>query len=190
MIINKININEGGLSRLWQHAQGNDDFAIIGSQDKDTREDRSSELYQKLSKINAKYKISWKHLRGSYTYEDGSVGEEKSVIIFGIKKEDALKLGKDLNQETIIWHDDDFFGLLKPNGEVDSKFSADPQNMTFKDVEEFGSRLAHARNINSGKKFAFKLEQVLPKKPGSSITHMLDENAKPRYITLFEKEFK
>ena len=117
MVINKININEGGLSRLWQHTQGNDEFAIIGSQDKDTREDRSSELYQKLSKINAKYKISWKHLRSSYTYEDGSVGEERSVIVFGIKKEDALKLGKDLNQETIIWHDDDFFGLLKPNGE-------------------------------------------------------------------------
>ena len=61
--------------------------------------------------------------------------------------------------------------------------------MTFKDVEEFGSRLAHSRNINSTKKFAFKLEQVLPKRTGSSITHMLDENAKPRYITLIEKEF-
>ena len=190
MVINKININEGGLSRLWQHTQGNGEFAIIGSQDKDTREDRSSELYRELSKINTKYKISWKHLRGSYTYEDGSVSEERSVIVFGIKKEDALKLGKDLNQETIIWHDDNFFGFLKPNGEVDGRFSTDPQNMTFKDVEEFGSRLAHSRNINGGKKFAFKLEQVLPKKPGSSITHMLDENAKPKYITLFEKEFK
>ena len=189
MVINKININEGGLSRLWQHTQGNGEFAIIGSQDKDTRKDRSRELYRKLSKINDKYKISWKHLRGSYTYKDGSVGEEKSVIIFNIKKEDALKLGKDLNQETIIWHDDNFFGFLKPNGEVDGKFSADLQNMTFKDVEEFGSRLAHARNINSGKKFAFKLEQMLPKRAGSSITHMLDENAKPRYITLIEKEF-
>ena len=62
--------------------------------------------------------------------------------------------------------------------------------MTFKDVEEFGSRLAHSRNINGGKKFAFKLEQILPKRAGSSITHMLDENAKPEYITLFEKEFK
>ena len=47
--INKIEhkrIDEGGLSRLYNHIKDQDTFAVIGSQDKDTGEDRSNELYQ------------------------------------------------------------------------------------------------------------------------------------------------
>ena len=45
-------LNEGGLSRIWQytHKEGLN-FAIIGSQDMDTKEDRSKELRRELSSL-------------------------------------------------------------------------------------------------------------------------------------------
>lgn len=160
-------IKEGGLSRLWQHTQNKngETFAIIGCQDKDTKELHKDILINWVQSM-AKKGCSYKYLEGTFTYSDGTLGVEPSVIIFNVNKQDALdiaKPGKDhLNQESIIWKDDNYFGFLTPDGVPDGKFSTDPQNMTFSDVEKFGSRLAHHHNINQLKKFAFKLESVRP----------------------------
>lgn len=113
-------IDEGGLSRLYNHIKDQDTFAVIGSQDKDTGEDRSNELYNIV--MNPKYKLQgFNWLMGTYTYDDPNkpVAREKSMILYNLSKEDALKIGEKLNQETILWKDPNFFGYIYvDSGEV------------------------------------------------------------------------
>lgn len=170
-------LREGGLSRIWQHTQGANTFAIIGSQDKDTKEDRSKELIQKVSNLSAKNrgKIGYKYLFGRYEYEDGSIGEELSIIIFNIDKEDAVRIGKEVNQESIIWKDDSFFGFLNQQGQEDGSFTSDVRNMNLsdEDIKLFGSRLAKHKNKNQLSWYKFVMEQYIPTgKDVSSIRNM------------------
>ena len=113
-------IDEGGLSRLYSHIKDNNTFAVIGSQDKDTGEDRSQELYNIAMLGRFKFKgFNW--LLGTYTYDDPDkpVARENSMIFYNISKEDALRIGKKLNQETILWKDPEFFGYIYvDSGEV------------------------------------------------------------------------
>ena len=181
-------LNEGGLSRIWQHTNGNGTFAIIGSQDKDTKEDRSDELISAVSSLSRENrgKIGYKYLFGRYQYEDGSVGEELSIIIFNIPKERALKICRDLNQESIIWKDDSFFGFLDSNGNEDGRFSNNVDNMNFsdEDVRLFGSRLAKHKNKNQTKWFKFVMEQYIPQE--SSAVRNMALNRTRKRETLFE----
>lgn len=177
-IIGKYRMNElteGGLSRIWSHTKDDDTFAIIGSQDKDTKEDRSNELIFKVSEYASKHRgeVGYKYLFGRYTYEDGTVGEELSIIIFNISKEKALKIAKDINQDSIIWKDSDFFGFLTPDGYEDGRFSSFEKNMNFsdEDIKLYGSRLARHKNKNQLKWFKFIMEQNEPSSR-SSIRNM------------------
>lgn len=158
----KKKVNEGGLSRIWQHTKDDDTFAIIGSQDKDTKEDRRDELIDMVSRLSHKRdsKIGYKPLFGRYEYEDGTVVEELSLIIFNINKDDSLRIAQKLNQESIIWKDADFFGFLTANGEEDGEFSYTQNNMNFSDddIKLYGSRLARHKNKNQQKWFKFVME--------------------------------
>lgn len=164
-------INENSLSRLWQHTQDDTTFAIIGSNDKDTHEDRSKELMQLVRENSFKNsRNGWSNLEGTYTYEDGHTEVERSCIIYNITKQNALNIAKELNQESIIWKDEDFFGIIGVDGDIMYKFTKDPKNMSFEDVENFSSRLMQKNNINkhnSGKAFNFKLEKLYPNKKSS-----------------------
>ncbi len=113
-------IDEGGLSRLYNHIKDNGTFAVIGSQDKDTGEDRSKELYDLVGNYSRKGRMrGYNWLLGKYIYDDGRTGDENSLILYNISKEDALKIGKQLNQETILWKDPEFFGYIYvDSGEV------------------------------------------------------------------------
>lgn len=182
---------EGGLSRIWQHTQDDSTFAIVGSQDKDTQEMHDKELNNWISRMSTKYKTGYRKTIGRYSYQDGMIGEEPSAIIYNVPLDEVKKFAfntvdkKGINQESIVWKDKDFFGILYADGSVD-KFTKEPKNMTFSDVEEFGSRLANQMNHNKGKLFAFKFEQMVPTRSGSGITHIGDKNAQTKYETLFE----
>lgn len=106
-------IDEGGLSRLYGHIKDQNTFAVIGSQDKDTGEDRSDKLLNLVGDLSRKGKVKgYNWLLGKYVYDDGRLGEENSLIVYNITKEDALEIGKKLNQETILWKDPNFFGYI------------------------------------------------------------------------------
>lgn len=150
-------LEEASLSRLYQHTKDKDTFAIIGSQDQTTREDRSKELLGKVKNVSSKYpKIGFNKLEGTYTYEDGTQGIENSLIIYNIPKDEALNIADELNQESIIWKDGDFFGFLKPDGQVDGTFDNQDKNMSFDDkiTSMYGSKLKG--NNNSSKPFVFE----------------------------------
>ena len=150
-------LEEASLSRLYQHTKDKDTFAIIGSQDQTTREDRSKELLGKVKNVSSKYpKIGFNKLEGTYTYEDGTQGIENSLIIYNIPKDEALNIADELNQESIIWKDGDFFGFLKPDGQEDGTFDNQDKNMSFDDkiTSMYGSKLKG--NNNSSKPFVFE----------------------------------
>lgn len=161
-------LNETSLSRILQHTQDKDTFAVIGSQDKDTKKDRYTELLDEIAKLQKKYsdkKIGFNHLKGTYTYEDGTVGTESSLIIYNIPKEEALRIAKKLNQESIIWKDDNFFGFLTAEGKEDGDLG---RGLSFdKDaVQAYGSRLSSKHN--KGKPFIFEAFLVTTTNRGSN----------------------
>lgn len=163
LINESFELNETGLSRINQHISDKGTFAIIGSQDKDTKKDRFNELISEVSKVTDKAKkedrkVGFNHLEGTYTYDNGEVGTEKSLIIYNITKEEAMRIMRKLNQESIIWKDDSFFGFLDANGNEDGTFNG---NMSFnKDmVSQFGSKLRGKHNNAQGFVFeAFLVE--------------------------------
>ena len=177
-------LNEGGISRIWQHTQDDDTFAIIGSQDKDTKEDRSKELIKKVRELN----LGFKPLFGSYEYEDGTIGKELSLLIPNISLEDAKRLMNEVNQECIIFKDKDFFGFIDQNGNPDGEFSKDAYNMNFsdEDIKIFGSRLAKHKNENQKKPWKFVMEQYIPEERNS--VRNIGENHKKEKIFELDRD--
>ena len=158
-----------GLSRIWQYTHNNQNFAIVGTQDKDTKVDRTNELVSlirnlmdeqvRTKKPIGEPMITYKKLEGHYIYDDGTQGTENSFLINNITKEKALELGRTINQESILWKDDNFFGYIYcSDGHPDMSFSRADRNMSFNkdDVYAFGSRLKSKHNEGQG--FTFVAE--------------------------------
>ncbi len=156
LIKEKLNENklfEVGLSRFWQHTKNKSTFAIIGTQDQDTKESRYNDMMDLILKLSRKKAgIVFNHIDGLYTYDNGQQGREDSIIIYNLSKEDALNIGRKLNQESIIWQDDSFFRLIYcKDGSVDMTFKNNLKNMKFseEDIKNFASKIAgkgHAKN--------------------------------------------
>ena len=155
----KRRLNEVNISRIWQHTKDDSTFAIVGSIDKDTGEDHTKELFD-FARSRLSDKKGFTKLEGTYTYKDGHKDVENSLILYNIPKDEALKLAKDLNQESIIWKDKDFFGFLTADGTPDGEFKNEDRNMTLSgpDLELYGSRLAQHKN----RKFIFELYAAGP----------------------------
>lgn len=150
---------EASYSRIYQHIQDDSTFAIIGSEDKDTGEDRYNELVNLLRKVSvkAKHHIGFNKIDGTYKYQNGpskgDIGFEDSLIIYNIPKEKALEMGRKINQESIVWKDKDFFGIIYcSDGSTMMEFSGKTMNFskaTEKDTE-FGSKLKNDKSKGLG----------------------------------------
>lgn len=88
--------------------------AIIGSRDKDTGEDRSSELLFRISTIAKRHLglLNYEYLFARYEYEDGGTIEESIYLLFDSDKSLAFRLACDYDQGSIIWKDENCFGIL------------------------------------------------------------------------------
>ena len=154
---------EASYSKIYQHTQDDNTFAIIGSEDKDTEENRKRELYDLVKKYQDKIgkRLGFNKVDGAYTYQDNNNNEkrvalEDSLIIYDIDKQGALNIARQLNQESIVWKDKDFFGILYTNGSVMAEFKNDPhKNMNFSGAEEagFGTKLPKDKYSKLGFKF-------------------------------------
>lgn len=155
-------LNEASYSRIYQHTQDDSTFAIIGSEDKDTGANRKRELYDLLRKYKEKtgLRLGFNQAKGVYTYQDGNqekkVAQEDSLIIYDIDKKGALDIADAINQESIVWKDPNFFGILYTNGTVMTEFDNQAgNNMNFTGAESagFGTRLNNDNISNLGFKF-------------------------------------
>ena len=155
-------LSEASYSRIYQHTQDDSTFAIIGSEDKDTGENRKRELYDLLKKYKDKsgLRLGFNQAKGVYTYQDNNqekkVAQEDSLIIYDIDKQGALDIANALNQESIVWKDADFFGILYTDGSVMTEFDNQVgNNMDFSGAEQsgFGTKLNNDKVSNLGFKF-------------------------------------
>lgn len=160
---NKIQ-NEASYSRIYQHTQDDSTFAIIGSEDKDTKEDRSYELHDLVRRYSRKRHIGFNIVWGTYTYQSNGINKEvaneESVILYNIDKKTALEIANKINQESIVWKDKDFFGIIYTDGSVMVEFENKPsENMSFSKAGEvgFGTKL-RKDTIN---KFGFTFEGTI-----------------------------
>lgn len=133
--------NEANYSRIYRHTQDDSTFAIIGSEDKDTQEDRSSELLDLVYKYSRKKHIGFNVVKGTYIYQSGDkekrVLQEKSLILYDTDKKTALDIAKKINQETILWKDPEFFGVIYTDGSVMAELEKEPEkNMSFLKAEK------------------------------------------------------
>lgn len=166
---------EASLSRLYQHTKNKDTFAVIGSQDKDSKKSRFNELKSLVSRLREKVSnIGFNYLEGTYTYENGEQGIEDSLIIYNIPKQNALDIAKQLNQESIIWKDDNYFGFLDTNGNEEGTFNKGSMTFDDKITNMFGSRL----KSGNGYKPAFAFECKLIETDSSGSTFSKQHNAK------------
>lgn len=185
---------EASYSRIYQHTQDDSTFAIIGSDDHGV--DRYDELVINLREITKKHKgkkIGFNLVDGTYTYqeEDGSVGNitfEKSLMIYNINKDEALDLGNSIGQQTIVWKDPKFFGLLYGDGSVFIEFENKPgKNMNFSGAsvpdEEgniFGTKLPNDKKNAIGFRFEGTVHYpkviVKPYKIGGKTNDVLEEH--------------
>lgn len=159
------NLLEASYGRIYQHLTDSVTFAIIGSQDKDTYESRYDELRELIRKYSNKGKVrGFNFVNGTYTYDSGTVGFEKSFILYNIEKETALEIGRLLNQESIIWKDEDFFGIIYvSDGSTMVTFDKRTLNFTrpnnaTDDDDKFGTKLPKDK-IN---KYGFQFEGYIP----------------------------
>lgn len=172
----KFKLIESNLSRIWQKKTKNrKQFAIIGSVDKDTGVDRYCELRSMVGDLSLKNRnqhIGWVNLKGTYTYENGITSEKMSLLIDNITKEQALYIAQKINQESIIYKDEKFFGFLDMDGNSIGQFSNDEKNMSFSSehTKLFGSKL-NSRH-NKGQPFLFKMEKLSPKYAQSSVKNI------------------
>lgn len=155
-------LNEASYSRIYQHTQDDSTFAIIGSEDKDTGANRKRELYDLLRKYKEKtgLRLGFNQAKGVYTYQDENqekkVAQEDSLIIYDIDKKGALDIANAINQESIVWKDPNFFGILYTNGTVMTEFDNQAgNNMNFTGAESagFGTKLNNDDISNLGFKF-------------------------------------
>lgn len=149
----KYMINEGGLSRIQQAiSDPSVSFAIISASRNENTPEQNKELTKRLMKDVAKY--GFVKLQGGYI--ENSNGEdiavtEKSVMVRGIPKEEALALGKKYNQEEILWKDSDGMRYLTSDGaETETRFKTDGfqtgNNYDLKSVGQYFSRRLQGGN--------------------------------------------
>ena len=156
-------IEEASYGRIYQHTRDNGTFAIIGSEDKDTHKSRYEELKSLIKEYEKKYgHLGYNRLSGTYQYQlTGEKVSEKSVIIYDIELKDALSIAKKINQESIIWKENTFFGIIDVQGGVLERFKKSALNFSKAIKNGIGSKLMSDQTRDFG--YAFEEVKLMRK---------------------------
>ena len=161
-------IDEASYGRIYQHTRDNGTFAIIGSEDKDTHKNRYNELKQLIKKYERRYgHLGYNKLSGTYQYRlTGETTKEPSIIVYGISKKDALSIAKRINQESIIWKENTFFGIIDVKGNILDRFKKSTLNFSKAIKQGIGSRLQSDQTRTFG--YAFEGRRMIMNKKNLS----------------------
>lgn len=197
-------LREASYSRIYQHTRDNETFAIIGSEDKDTHKSRYEELKSLIKKYERKYgHLGYNRLSGTYQYKlTGEITNEKSVIIYGISKKDALSIAREINQESIIWKENTFFGIIDVKGTILERFKKSAMNFSKAIKQGIGSRLQSDQTRTLGYAFegnnirkenkdteVFKMTKKKIIKEGASLEKQISKYLDCDYEELEEQDF-
>jgi hypothetical protein len=169
-------ITEKSLSRVWQHIRNGDTFAVISAFRGTNADEQNLQLHRQLKSDISSMGLGFIEQKSGYTYDNPDTGEEgqvqeMSLFIPKMTLDQAMKIGKKYNQESIIYKDNERFDLVDVNGgNVIMQFSkgSDKRNdfenrpLTFNpDVLKYAySEFNKSRNANAKKPYAFKVAEV------------------------------
>ncbi len=187
------NLTESSYSRIYSHTKDDSTFAIIGSEDKDTKKNRYKELKELIKGVMVTNPgIGYNKVKGSYTYKlTGETTFEKGLMVYNISKEDALKIAERLNQESIVWKEPGFFGVIELDGTVLDQFDDDGViDMNFNKSKEagFGTRL-QKDNTNPNTELGFVFEGEERRMKNISNTILKEVTAEPNKDFEARKEY-
>lgn len=193
-------LREGGTSRIYNHITGDKDWAIISpyrsNMSKSENEKRMKDLKSKIKKLGYGYT----ELKSTWSETDKETGEvsssnEYSLLISGIGKKEAMGLGMEFEQSSIVVKDGDNVTEI-----CTTPFKTyDGKNMNIGDiVRTFNSRGNHVLNIDTAEKVVSKEESgfvSIPTQGGSrpfslseSILESIEEVEPPRASYFRDKE--
>lgn len=197
------------LSRLFNKlVESGTSFALIGSQDKDTKEIRQDELYALAKEYNDAHRNGYNKAFGRYVYQDGPMAgqsaDEPSVVLYNIPFDDALEIAKKINQESIVFKDDKRFGVYHTHtGKEIMSFFNHGLSFNAKDTDgnlladTVGTMIADRGSWSSknpkGKKPYFVFSACLGRPSSWKLARIVSatsEELKTTYRTLFTVEVK
>lgn len=174
-------VAESSLSRVWQHINDPDtQFAIISAYV--YKHPDNGKRHQELQNRVRDLGYGYIELDSGYTYygeDEDILIEEKSLMIPGIRKPEAVKLGYEFDQESILFKKGTDFVLLGTSKQKDSpgtmgsvlmRFQTGSDNMTF-DPEVVQNAFSSLSSDN--RDFAFVAEQAIKDFP----TRMVQQTA-------------
>ena len=188
-------IEESSISRIWQHINNKDSFAIMSAFRKEFSHEENIKRDKQLEQDIKMLGLGYIPQKGGYTYMDKNgeeeIQEEFSFFIPKISKENALNLGKKYNQETIVFKDEQEFSLLNSiNGAVELSFSRGTNSdITFdkETLKNAYSSFMKSKNKNNLKKYAFSLKEIQIPSMLKSLKNLKEQSgiARVEYIDLF-----
>ena len=168
---NRIHRLESSWGRIIQHIEGERTFAAISAYvfelDRETNEQRHEQLRNDIRTMGYGYI----EMDAAYTYKSKKTGNtkwayEESFFIPNITKEQALNLGREYDQETILWKDpEQFVELYCDTGNVSMEFQMERDEdgqITFDPevLKNVWSKLKKGSGNQRGVKFAYQVESL------------------------------
>ena len=164
----KLGLEESSLGRLWQHItkQGRN-FAVISAYDivlpKEVNEKRHEDLRKAIRSLGYGYIEQ----RSGYSYRSTSkeniMAEEMSFFIPSMTLEDAIQVGLQFDQESILYKDDSVFGLyMCDDGRLDMTFSTSEDK--FFSISEEDIKIAYSQLIKGNHNHRVKISYIAEKK--------------------------
>ena len=101
-----------GIKRFYELTKDDRTFAIIEDLDIQNRKVQFRVFNEILRAIKPRIAYN-RHYSGMYTYRDGIRKGGVLFLLHNVDKATALEVSKKINQEYILWKDDNFFGIIK-----------------------------------------------------------------------------
>lgn len=134
-------------SRILQHIENNKSFSVISAfrnradVSSETNAEINKKKHQELKTKVRELGLGFTEMTGGFV-EDDKMVQAKSLFIANIKTKDAIKLGKEFDQWSVLYKDENGFAEIGTNDESDVgkilteyKNASDSDNFTyFRDV--------------------------------------------------------
>jgi len=176
-------LSESSWSRIIQHVEGDDDFAVISAYRSSNTDDKNLKQHEELKKDVRALGLGYIEQSSGYTYKDEESGKsevrkERSLFIPKIDYKNAMLLGAKYNQESILLKNKNMgFVLVYTTGgtkDDGTKFKAGDIDIKFKSAKNKDgkitfdpevlkyaySSLLRANKSQKGKKYAFVVESI------------------------------
>ena len=150
-------IKESSVSRIVDYINSDKSFGVItaysDSRSEEENKMKQSELMKRVRGAGYGYVMQ----QGGWTY-NGELFEEPSIFIPNVSKEELIKCGKDYNQHTVIYKDDnEFIEYSCDTDEPVSTFKKGRDSISTKDSSTIDY---YSKLMKNNKKYVFKNEML------------------------------